>query len=447
MTRFLICGKPRERLFRTVVGAIAAAGGSCRFFWPATIGLATTSRAAYLAQFSDDLDFAAVGVAKAFSRRAFGARAHLDLHSRFYGRLRKIAAEIDRFRPDFVLIHSGFRPLAQIAVAKAMSAKAPVLFVDGGFAGKGAFILDPRAPVAASDDNSLSVEWNDAPLSAADKNRAEDFIVDFRRGRETKIAAPATAAETRRIEQFIARDSRPILLLAMQAFDFNTAIALPAAFGGDYGKWTSAILAAIPADWKVVIKKHPSGAAWFAPALGGENQILADRVDLRDLIKRCSAVISLSSNVGLEAALAGKPAIVCGRSHYGGRGVALDLAADGDSYAASLPVALRQAREYRPSDDALARYVCRVILDYQIWPGETVKFKERLEIARQPAAAVGDARRPFFDSFPAALRAYAESVNELAALQAFSYSAAARVVHWLRRQTRAAGRAAQKGLK
>jgi capsule polysaccharide export protein KpsC/LpsZ len=61
----------------------------------------------------------------------------------------------------------------------------------------------------------------------------------------------------------------------------------------------------------------------------------------------------LSSNVGLEAALAGKPAIVCGQAHYRGKGFTIDLA--GADYAAALPRALSVAQSKPPDETALAR--------------------------------------------------------------------------------------------
>lgn len=449
--RALIYMHPASRRTRAIPGLCAAAGIESLVIFPRAKGGAQLSAAQYRARFGDDIDFAAIALVQVGLRGDFTKRKFLDLDSPFYRRLRAAAAEVDGaisdFRPDVLIVAHGMWPIALAATAKALRRNIPLLFLTGGIIPGDSIALDRRMPLFMPGANSMEAEWDaSAPLSAADKKRADDFIAQWRQTRDTVIPTPEDPREARAVEAFARRDNRPLLLFAQQGFDFTADFQLPVGFS-DYAEWIKVLLAAAPDGWKVVVKKHPRDFSSASPAVPRENQMIVGKVNLRRLINMSDCVATMTSNAGMEAALAGKPAIVCGRTFFSGKGIALEPAPDaGGGYCQSLGQALLQSRQWRPSQDALRRFVARVILDYFVWPGEVEKFRARLRDAvLSPPPEVGDPRRPLCHLFPPRLQNYARAINDLVAVGGFE-SAAAAAARWFARRRQTLLRGARKRL-
>ena len=449
--RALILGLPKSVAERRVGPLCDAAGIEWRALHPRFSlrgrGSAMSVRD-YQARFGDDIDFAAAALIVAEAHRGFSHASFLELDSPFYRRMRGVAAEIDEaisgFRPDVVLA-PGFTAPAQIITAKALRRGAAPLFWEPPIVPGGAFILDRRAPHFIPRVNALDAEWDDIPSSEADRVRGGEYVAQWRAARDTKTPSGESQSEVRRLTAFL-HGGQPVLLLALQVIsDMNVLMQLPPGFDGDYPAWVDAVLASVPEYWKVVVKKHPR--TWFAPRLTAPNHFAADQVDIHRLFDRCDCTLTLASNMGMEAALAGIPSIVCGRPFYSGRGITTDFAGDSAAdYAANLQSTLDPAPTRAPHSSALNRFAHRALLEYHFWPDDSAKFRALLENARDCPADVGDPRRPFFEFWPRRLRRYSALVNEYAALGLSRPAPGEIAAHWLRRRTHAWSRSLRKRL-
>lgn len=449
--RALILGLPGSVAGRRIAPLCDAAGIEWRLFHrhrPPRGGSPLVSAPAYRARFGDDIDFAAPALILAEIHRGYSCPAFLELDSPIYSRLRGVASEADDamadFRPDVVLV-PGLSATAQILAAKAARRGAAPLFWEGAIVPGGAFTLDRRAPYFAPRVNSLDLEWDDFPVSESDRARGEEYVAQWRAARGTKTPGRESRGEVRRLRAFL-RNGRPTLLLALQVIsDQNVLMQLPPEFDGDYPAWVDAVLAAVPQHWKVAVKKHPR--TWFAPRLTAPNHFAADQVDIHRLFDSCDCALTLASNVGMEAALAGVPAVVCGRPFYSGKGITRDFdGATPADYLGKLGAALESARGFVPRPAALHRFAHRALLEYHFWPDDAAKFRALLERARDCPANLGDPRRPFFDLWPRRLRRYAALVNEYAALGLSRPTPGEIAAHWLRRRRIAWTRSLRKRL-
>ena len=449
--RALILGPPKSVAERRIAPLCDAAGIEWRLFHryrPPRGGGPMMSMREYQARFGDDIDFAATALILAEIRRGYSRPAFLELDSPIYRRLRGIAAEADEvvadFRPDVVLV-PGLSSIAQIMAVKAAQRGAAPLFWEGAIVPGGVCTLDRRAPYFAPRVNSLDVEWDKDAASESDLARGEAYVSKWRLARGTKTPSKESRAEVRRLAAFL-RGGQPVLLLALQVIsDQNVLTQLPPEFDGDYPAWVDAVLAAVPKHWKVVIKKHPR--TWFAPTLTAHNHFAADQVDIHRLFDSCDCALTLASNVGMEAALAGVPSVVCGRPFYAGKGITCDFdGATPADYLEKFGSALDFARGFKPRPDALSRFAHRALLEYHIWPDDSVKFRALLEKARECPPDTGDPRRPFFDLWPRRMRRYAALVNEFAALGLSRPTPGEIAAHWLRRRRIAWTRSLRKRL-
>jgi hypothetical protein len=88
---------------------------------------------------------------------------------------------------------------------------------------------------------------------------------------------------------------------------------------------------ALPQGCELVLKEHPvslgrNPASFMRRLVRRPNVRLVDAYESsHDLIRRADAVIVISSTVGLEALLHGKPVLTMGQPFYAGYGVTLDI--------------------------------------------------------------------------------------------------------------------------
>ena len=455
--RALILGNPRHFAQQVVAPQCQAAGMECRTFHPPGHDTLrgrgpSMSEREYQARFGDDIDFAAIALILAEVHGAWSSRTFLELDSPVYRRLRGIAAEVDAviadFRPDVVLT-SGSLSVAQIHIAKALRHRATPLFWGASIIPGNAFILDRRAPYNIPRRNSLDMEWDAMQSTSADLQQGAEYVSRWRAARQTRPEYEEDGKAVRRLESFLQGDA-PVLLFALQVVsDLNILMHLPPEFDGDYPAWVDAVLAAIPPNWKVIVKKHPR--TWFAPRLTSPNHLAVDRVDIHRLFEQCDCSLTVASNMGMEAALAAIPSLVCGSPFYSGKGITTDcLAENAADYAAQIPGLLDTALKQAPPPEALNRFAHRALLDYHCWPGEGEKMRAVMEQARRNPSdlidAIGAARRPFFDLYPRRMRRYAELVHEFSALGLSRPTFGEIAAHWGRRRWHAWARSLHKRL-
>ncbi len=419
-----------------VMAMCRRAGLQARHFMPSIYWtFPNTSALSYQASYGDDIDFAAIAALRLLRIGDSEDYHALFADSNHYRRLRAIAARTDRFldtyRPDAVILKP-FTPVCQIILCKALQKKIPALIWKDAIVSGGAFLLDHQAPHFIPKVNSADQAWqrdNEEALPTADREKAAAFLHSWRESRTSKYHQRESASDLRRLQHFLRRDTRPTAFLALQTpFDASVMLHLPTAFGVNYWQWVETTMDSIPDDWKLIIKTHPRALHHDLPEQ--KNCLSVERVSIHRLFAEANCTITMSSNVGMEAALSGHPAIVTGRPIYAGKGITIDLDPGLDLHG-TLPAALQSALSFTPASAALERFVSRILLDYHLWPGETRKLLDRIQLAREQQPAVVDPRRPFFDYLPKPLKRWPDAVHALDSLGAARPNATEMAL-WLR---------------
>ena len=118
------------------------------------------------------------------------------------------------------------------------------------------------------------------------------------------------------------------------------------------------IAESLPQGVDLLLKEHPMSVGRNPPAL---LRRLSRRPNVRlvdpftsshELIRRAEAVAVISSTVGLEALLHGRPVLTCGQPFYAGYGVTVDV----DSFR-ELPDAVTRVLAFRPDGERTLRFL------------------------------------------------------------------------------------------
>jgi Capsule polysaccharide biosynthesis protein len=115
------------------------------------------------------------------------------------------------------------------------------------------------------------------------------------------------------------------------------------------------IVEALPPGVDLVVKEHPMSIGRNSVrmlrriASHSRVHLVEPRTSTLELIERSAGVVTISSTVGLEALMCGRPVMTLGRPFYSGYGTTLDT-----DWPGPLSDALRRVRDFRP-DRALVR--------------------------------------------------------------------------------------------
>lgn len=118
------------------------------------------------------------------------------------------------------------------------------------------------------------------------------------------------------------------------------------------------IAESLPQGVDLVLKEHPMSVGRNPPALlrrlsrRPEVRIVDPFTSSHELIRRAEAVAVISSTVGLEALLHGRPVLTCGQPFYAGYGITVDV----DSFR-ELPDAVTQVLRFQPDRDQTLRFL------------------------------------------------------------------------------------------
>lgn len=224
-------------------------------------------------------------------------------------------------RADIVLVPHGAEVVSRLLAEMTMATHRTLLFWESAFF-PGFHYVDPCGPHFFRGECRLDA----FSLPAGRRPDAEAFIDHWRTDRMSKYSQVDSHAPRQDLERWIAADQRPVLFLAGQiSTDANAVVGL-----GDHDSLADIYrdaLSAAPADWRIVYKPHPLAqedvlAGFDAPA----DRFLRTDANIHDVFAVSAAVLAFSSNVGLEALLAGLPVALLGRPIYSGRGLTRDLA-------------------------------------------------------------------------------------------------------------------------
>ena len=126
----------------------------------------------------------------------------------------------------------------------------------------------------------------------------------------------------------------------------------------DQASLVEQVAAALPHGYDLVLKEHPMSIGRNPLTLLRRLaripnvRIVAPRCSSHELIRDAAAVVVISSTVGLEALLYGKPVLTLGQPFYSGYGVTLDV----DSFA-ELRSAVPAVSRFRPDRERTLRFL------------------------------------------------------------------------------------------
>ncbi|TCZ59839.1 capsular polysaccharide export protein, LipB/KpsS family [Roseicella aquatilis] len=344
---FRMAGSESARNARDLAATVAASGATplvVPFFWefgddpdspglPATplfgAGIASAPRLSGHAchrHFGADLDLIDLS-AQRLADQPLGLE-HIDTESVWSQHLRGTALVADHFlqrvRPRAVLIPHGAEILSRLLREVAERRGLRSLFWESPFL-PGFHYVEPFAPHFFAGASRLDLAWQDRqPLAPAERQAAAAFLAAWRADRVSKYAQASDPAELDAFETWCRSSPDPVLFLVGQVPSDANVLTHLGPFQ-DFRALRRALLAAVPAGWRVVVKHHPRDPASPDGQAPTDRVFHASSLGVHDLFARVRAVATLSSNVGLEAALAGLPVLVLGRPVYAGKGLTIDL--------------------------------------------------------------------------------------------------------------------------
>nr|WP_312295830.1 hypothetical protein [Brevundimonas diminuta] len=220
---------------------------------------------------------------------------------------------------DVVFVAHGAETVSRIIAEMAARLGMRFLYWESGFF-PGYVYVDPWAPHFFRGGG-----WIDSlPMPAAPSQQTIDFLNDWLHTRESKYDQ-ALEDISSAVSEWVAADDRPILFLPGQiSTDANVVVNL-----GSYDSLSDLyheVLRHVPSNWRVLYKPHPKAIIdpLLTTSLPNDRFLRAD-IHIHDAFALSTAVLTVSSNVGLEAILYGKPTLVLGQPVYAGRQLSFDI--------------------------------------------------------------------------------------------------------------------------
>ena len=149
---------------------------------------------------------------------------------------------------------------------------------------------------------------------------------------------------------------------------------------------------ALPQGHELVIKEHPLSIGRNSIGLihrltrRPNIRLVEPRTSSHELIRRARAIVVISSTVGLEALLYGRPVLTLGQPFYSGYGVTLDV----DSFRELRPK-VTEVLEFEPDRERIVRFLHAAMRS--CFPGAPVAIDPSEQNARRLAASLDAAAR------------------------------------------------------
>ena len=213
--------------------------------------------------------------------------------------------------------------------------------------------------------------------------RPRSFVSNFARERARAAAAHSLYEP--------ARGQRPYVYFPLHVVDdYKILRVIPHTY--DQASLVEQIAGALPHGYDVVLKEHPLSIGRNNLALLRRlaripnARLVAPRTSSHDLVRDAAAVAVISSTVGLEALLHGRPVLTLGQPFYAGYGITLDV----DSFR-EIRAAVPALLEFEPDRERTLRFLAAAMRS--CWPGKPVLVDRSEANARELAASLDAAAR------------------------------------------------------
>ena len=269
--------------------------------------------------------------------------------------------------PDLILLLQGFEPHSAVARCAALELGIPFLALENT-ALSDRMVWDNVSGVTTNRNLARSYYWRGRDRVSPETYEAycERLIRDTRHLKSAEHRSPRGSVAPRL--------DRPTLLFLGQVYTDSSIV-----FG--LRRWASPVDVLEHCvrwcqehEYDLIVKLHPKEATGRRPvddrpldrltfrkiaerpplidALEKVNAVVdeTNQYNTYDLIDACALVVTVNSQAGLEAAIRGKPAVVCGDAFFGG----LDFTSDAQS-PAHFDGAMQEALSFGPTETSAAR--------------------------------------------------------------------------------------------
>lgn len=237
-------------------------------------------------------------------------------------KLRGVAATAQalfrRTKAEIIFVPHGAEVISRILAVVASMEDRKLLFWESGFFPNHLYV-DPKAPHFFRGAAGIDA----LPLPGTPTPRARAFRDQWIADRRSKYPQPQSQQQL--LTEWLSQDPRPVLFMAGQVpTDANAVVGLDSFETLD--ELYRAALDHVPEGWRILYKPHPlaSHDPLVEAQLPPERFLRLD-VDVHAALQACDAVLTHSSNVGLEALLYGKPVLTLGRPIYSERDLTISL--------------------------------------------------------------------------------------------------------------------------
>lgn len=294
---------------------------------------------------------------------------------------------LDEVRPDAVVALGGAYIMWRVVLELARARGIPVTCREMGKGGWDRHIYALNADSMSPDLDAAWAEARDRLLSTEEEAAVDDFVNALPAKTYHQQAPPERAGPSHlRATLGIPQGKRVAVAFTNVTWDLATA-GRDVAFDG-VRDWVGETIraAADHPEVHLIVRAHPAEASVgtrerivdqirseWPQGLPGVTLIQPEQsIAAADLVALADVVLAYNSTAAIEAAIGGKPAIVCGRPHFRGRGFTIDMPTRGAYRAAIARWATGDPIEPPPSASALAkRYVHLFFLRYHVTMGWT----------------------------------------------------------------------------
>ncbi len=276
----------------------------------------------------------------------------------------------DEFQPDTVVMLSGLFSFESVALAICKQREIDGVTYERTYR-PGHLIFRRNAPASHYE---ISEEWEEhrsTPLTVGESNELDTYL-ESRRASSHPIYDFWKGAKDPSAETTGAGSGKTAVLFTNVTWD-SAVIGRERAFGSIHD-WLDGAIAAMthrPAD-RLIIRVHPAeskmtGKQTREPIMGylaarydplPDNVLVIgpdEPINSYPLMEACDVGLALTSIVGLELSLLGKPVIVAGRPHYSERGFTLD-AHSPDEFRRLFADAMARPNDHEPDLELARRY-------------------------------------------------------------------------------------------
>ncbi len=282
--------------------------------------------------------------------------------------VRGIEAALDRIDPDVVVLCNGLFVFEAVCWEVCRRRGISVVTYERGFI-KETLVIRRDAAACMLDIDEVWAARRPRPLDPAEEARLDEYLDARAHGRQTIDrfwVAPRFVAPDRRGR------GRLVALFTNLTWD-SAVIGQEVAFESIQA-WVAHVVEAFGRrpEHELVIRIHPAEVklsgkqtrepmgrflAERFPELPANVRVIAadDPTSSYPLMEACDIGMVFTSTTGLELALAGKPVIVAGRTHYRGKGFTVDVS-DPDELDGALDKLLADPAALAPDVDLVRRY-------------------------------------------------------------------------------------------